>query len=87
VAVADELVPSSMRGGIVGKTGNIGNCIDVRYEDYERAFVEMIANACSASNQSVRILFKRSSCPKPPSIPGLIPAKERSNKRLQLTAR
>jgi hypothetical protein len=74
VAVADELVPLSMRGGIVGRTGNIGNCINIRYEDYERAFIEMNENACY--DQWVRILFKRKSCPKPPNVPGLIPAKK-----------
>jgi hypothetical protein len=71
--VASELVPLSMRGSLVGKTQEIGNCIDVRYENYERLFMEINANACY--EQSVRILFKRKSCPQQPNIPGLIQAK------------
>ena len=72
-AVASELVPLSMRGSMVGKTQEIGNCINVRYENYERLFMEINANACY--EQSVRILFKRKSCPQHPNIPGLIQAK------------
>lgn len=70
-AVANELVPLSMRGSLVGKTQEIGNCINVRYESYERVFIELNENACY--EQSVRVLFKRKPCPQHPNIPGLIP--------------
>ena len=73
-AVASELLPLSMRGSMVGKTQEIGNCINVRYENYERVFIELNENACY--EQSVRILFKRKSCPQHPHISGLIKAKE-----------
>jgi endonuclease YncB( thermonuclease family) len=69
MVVADELIPNSLRGNFVGRTGEIGNCINVEYKDYERVFIEINENACY--EQSVRILFKRRSCPKPPQVPGL----------------
>jgi len=73
-AVASELVPLSLRGSLVSKTQEIGNCINVRYENYERVFIELNENACY--EQSVRILFKRKSCPQHPNIPGLVQTKE-----------
>jgi hypothetical protein len=69
VAVANELVPLSTRGTIVGTTREIGNCTDLDFEDYERAFVIYNQNACY--DQGVAILLKKSSCPKPPLVPAL----------------
>jgi endonuclease YncB( thermonuclease family) len=66
MAVADELIPNSIRGNFVGRTGEIGNCINLEYKDYERVFIEINENACY--EQWVRIVFKRHSCGKPPQL-------------------
>jgi len=73
MVVADELIPNSLRGNFVGRTGEIGNCINFEYKDYERVFIEINDDACY--EKSVRILFKRNSCPKPPQIRGLAPTR------------
>ena len=75
MVVADELIPNSLRGNFVGRTGEIGNCINVEYKDYERVFIEINENACY--EQSVRILFKRNSCWKPSQIWDLAPTNKR----------
>jgi len=69
MVVADELIPNSIRGNFVGRTGEIGNCINLEYKEYERVFITIDENACY--EHSVRILFKRNSCPRPPNVPGL----------------
>ncbi len=69
--VANELMPMLNLGRLLNQTGNIGNCTDERYFDYERALVFENQNACY--DQWIQILFKRGTCPKPPSIPGLTP--------------
>lgn len=63
MVVADELIPNSLRGNFVGRTGEIGNCINLEIEEYERVFIEINENACY--EQSVWILFKRNSCGRP----------------------
>jgi YD repeat-containing protein len=75
MVVADELIPNSLRGDFVGRTGEIGNCINFEFKDYERVFIEINDNACYG--KSVRILFKRNSCGKPPQIRGLAPTRNR----------
>ncbi|HYJ85984.1 MAG TPA: hypothetical protein VEW46_08020 [Pyrinomonadaceae bacterium] len=65
MVVADELIPNSLRGNFVGRTGEIGNCTNLEIKEYERVFIEINENACY--EQSVRIGFKRNSCGKPPS--------------------
>jgi hypothetical protein len=67
--VADELIPDSIRGSFVGRSGEIGNCINLEFKEYERVFITINENACY--DQSVQILFKRNSCPRPPNVPGL----------------
>ena len=69
LAVANELVPESSRGPLRGRTGSIGNCIQVEYKDYERVFLLLNQDACY--EQGIQILFKRPSCPKPPKVQGL----------------
>lgn len=71
IAVAEELVPAAMRGAVIGTTGTIGDCTNDRIVDYERVLIVMDQNACY--DHWVRIFFKRSSCPKPPTVPGLNP--------------
>jgi hypothetical protein len=73
MGIAADLVPSNMRGKLKGTAGEIGNCINVKYEDYERVFMELNENACY--QQSVRVYFKRDSCPKPPIVRNLLPVK------------
>jgi hypothetical protein len=41
IAVSEELAPAAMRGTLIGRTGNIGNCINDRILDYERVFIMM----------------------------------------------
>ena len=69
MVVADELIPDSLRGNFVGRSGEIGNCINFEFKEYERVFITINQNACY--DQSVHILFKRHSCPRPPNVPGL----------------
>ncbi len=73
IAVAEELVPAATRGAVIGTTGTIGDCTNDRIVDYERVLIVMDQNACYY--HWVRIFFKRSSCPKPPRVPGLNPQK------------
>jgi hypothetical protein len=63
MVVADELIPNSLRGNFLGRTGEIGNCINFEFKDYERVLITINDNACY--EQSVHILFKRSSCGRP----------------------
>jgi hypothetical protein len=67
VTLADELVPSSMRGTVIGTMSELGDCSNAHYYDYERAFAIYNENACYG--QGVHVLFKRRSCPAPPMLP------------------
>ena len=69
IAVGDELIPDSLRGNFVGRSGEIGNCINLEFKEYERVFITINQDACY--EQSVHILFKRHSCARPPNVPGL----------------
>jgi hypothetical protein len=71
VALANELIPVSMRGTGLRTSSELGNCTDMRYEDTERALVLYNQNACYG--QGVHVLFKRRSCPAPPDLPYLRP--------------
>ena len=75
LVVADELVPNSLRGSFLGRTGEIGNCISLEYKDYERVLIQINDDFCY--EQWVRVLFKRPSCGKPPQIRGLAPTRRR----------
>jgi YD repeat-containing protein len=75
LVVADELVPNSLRGSFLGRTGEIGNCISLEYKDYERVLIQINDDFCY--EQWVRVLFKRPSCGKPPQIRGLAPTRNR----------
>jgi hypothetical protein len=72
-AVAAEITTPDMKGRLKATAAELGDCTDVRYEDYERVFIEINKNACY--RQWVSILFKRGSCPKPPAVRNLLPVK------------
>ena len=66
IVAADDMTHSEecqSVGRAVGRTGEIGNCINLEIKEYERVFIEINENACY--EQSVRIGFKRNSCGKP----------------------
>ena len=60
IDLAEELVPSSMRGRFCSSTFNIGNCINVTHQIYEFAVVSIDNNFCDG--YSININFRRSVC-------------------------
>jgi len=68
--ILDEVTPVSVRGNEIGHAVESMGCSEVRIAEYENVWISQSIDRClpltSGQEKSVRIIFKRGTCPPNP---------------------